>query len=317
MWQQCRDLPAKLSEGQTTVINGKVYYGGGNADVEADGYIVYCYDLSQDKWSALPPLPVKYFGLGQVNGNPVAVGGLKKRSRHTNEILAFDAKALITQKWKNSTIPPMPTARSFAGVLSLQSALIVAGGDIGHYTSCHSDAVEIFKPDTSQWYRTDPLLRKCRDITAVAMDNMCYMLGGYIFPQCINQAVYASVDDLFRNAIPSSGNQSPRSRSGSSNSLSAWKSLPNTPTFKPAAAVLGGLFAISGRDRAEEGSPEKTKVHFYSPSVKAWIHVCDLPELQLDAAVALPSISEVLVIGGWGVDKQMLNRVYKGTLKCI
>ena len=296
-----------------------VYYGGGNTDNQVDEYIVRCYDPSQDKWTTLPPLPVKYFGLGQVNGIVVAVGGLKKNysGRQTNEVFVFDARAVITQKWKN-TIPPMPTARSFAGVLSLPSALIVVGGDIGNYTSCHSNAVEIFKPDTSQWYRTDPLLIKCRDVAVVAIDNMCYVLGGYDFPRCLNQALYASIDDLFHNAVPISSNQPSISHSGSSDTQSAWNTLPNTPTYKPAVAVLaGGLFAISGRDVAEEGSAGKTKVHFYSLSTKAWIHVCDLPTLQLDGAVAALSMSEVLVIGGWGEDKQMLNSVYKGIITCV
>ena len=28
-WKQCADLPTRLSEGKTAIINGKVYCGGG------------------------------------------------------------------------------------------------------------------------------------------------------------------------------------------------------------------------------------------------------------------------------------------------
>ena len=42
-----------------------------------DEFIVYSYDPSQDTWTALSPLPVRYFGLGQVNGKLVAIGGQK------------------------------------------------------------------------------------------------------------------------------------------------------------------------------------------------------------------------------------------------
>ena len=41
-------------------------------------YIVYCYDPSQDNWTTLPPCPVKWFGLGQINGKVVAAGGVNK-----------------------------------------------------------------------------------------------------------------------------------------------------------------------------------------------------------------------------------------------
>ena len=121
-------------------------------DSEAVGYyLVYCYDPPQDKWTTLPALPVKYFGLGHVNSNLVAVGGLKKTTeKPTNDIYTYDAKV---QRWKQ-TIPSMPTARSCAGVLSLQSALVVLGGGTGTYTVSHIDVVEIFRPDMSQWYKT-------------------------------------------------------------------------------------------------------------------------------------------------------------------
>ena len=50
-----------MSGGKTTVINGKVYCGGGVGDGydDDDEYIVYCYDPSQDNWTTLPPLPVQ------------------------------------------------------------------------------------------------------------------------------------------------------------------------------------------------------------------------------------------------------------------
>ena len=58
-----------MSNGNTTIINGKIYCGGGDTAPNDDQYIVNCYDPSQDKWTTLPPLPVLRFGLGQVNGN--------------------------------------------------------------------------------------------------------------------------------------------------------------------------------------------------------------------------------------------------------
>ena len=135
---------------KTTILNGKIYYGGGMTKNDDDKYIVYCYDPSQDNWTTLPPLPVRWFGLGQVNGKVVAVGGRKKSDgRATNEVYTYDGRS---RKWKQ-TIPLMPKNKHSSSVLSLQSALVVAGG----VTSIieRTDTVEIFKADTSQWYMTD------------------------------------------------------------------------------------------------------------------------------------------------------------------
>ena len=261
-----------------------------------DSYIIYCYDSSQDKWTTLPPLPVKWFGLGQVNGKLVAVGGVKGDYSETNDVYTYDERS---RKWKQ-TIPSMPTARSYPGVLSLQSALVVAGGYI---LSLFIAAVEIFKPDTSQWYRIDPLPTACYDMSLVAIDNTCYALGGYD-GSYLNQA-------LIRNAVPA--NQT--THSGSSDTQSAWKTLPNTPAYRPAAAMLAGKLLAIGGNETSKGEAPKKKVYMYSPSANSWIYISDLPAPRSLTAVAVLSSTRVLVIGGCG-ERERVNTVYMGTLTC-
>ena len=200
----------------------------------------------------------------------------------------------------------MSTARWSPGVLSLQSALVVAGGNKSSYTA----VVEIFKSDTSQWYRTDPLPTACCNILLIAIGDTCYALGGYKHPSYLNQALYASVNaDLLGNAVLA--NQT-TTHSGSSDTQSAWKTLPNTPTYEPAAAVLAGdLLAIGGK--TSEGGSSKKEVYMYFPSTNSWIYVSDLPAPRAESAVSVLSSTEILVIGGRsGHDK--VNTVYKGTL---
>ena len=197
-WEECAQLLTGQYGGQTTVIDGKVYYGGGFGKSDSD-FIVYCYDPSQDNWSTLPPLPVRRFGLGQINGKLVAVGGVKNNYSKSNEVHTYEEQA---KRW-NQTIPPMPTARDSPGTLSLESALIVAGGDIID-TMGRTHTVEIFKSDTSQWYKTDPLPTRCGYISLTVIGNTCYALGGMGYASTpLNQAHYASVDDLLQNAVPS------------------------------------------------------------------------------------------------------------------
>ena len=241
------------------------------------------------------------FGLGQVNGKLVAVGGEKSGVNRISEVYTYDERS---RKWKH-TIPPMPTARHSPGVLSLQSALVVIGG------SSYTPAVEIFKPDTSQWYRTDPLPTGRRDIPLVAIGNTCYALGGYKIPSYLNQALYASVGDLLRNAVPA--NQT--TRSGSSDTQSAWKTLPNTPTYRPAEAVLAGNLLAMGGLETSEGGADKKEVYMYSPSTNSWIYISDLPAPRSRIAVAVLSSTRILVIGGRS-EREIVNTVYQGTLTC-
>ena len=301
----------KLAVGRTTVINGKVYCGG-MTDSDARDHIIYCYDQSQDRWTTLPPLPVKWFGLGRINSTLVAIGGVKNSknsssngSIKTNEVYTYDERS---RKWKQ-TIPPMPTVRGFPSVLSLQSALIVAGG-YKPPCSTYTNAVEIFKPGTSQWYTTDPLPTACRDISLVAIGNTCYALGGYeIQVSNLNQALYARVDSLLRNAIPA--NQ-PTQR-GSSDTQSAWKTLPNTPTYHSSAGTLANSLLAIGGDKTSTGGAAAKEVYVYSPLANSWLYISDLLAPRSTTAVAILSSTKVLVIGGW-VDGVRVNTVYMGTL---
>ena len=95
----------------------------------------------------------------------------------------------------------MPTARLASGVLNLQSALVVAGGciEVLHNT----DAVEVLNLNTLQWHKTCPLPSNCYGISTAVVDNRCYVLGGHNYPEHLNQAMYASIDDLLDDTIGS------------------------------------------------------------------------------------------------------------------
>ena len=299
-WKQCTDAPVKLSGGSTTAFDNKVYHGGGGTENDA-----YSYSPSEDNWTTLPPLPVRRFGLGQVSGKLVAVGGVRKEdSSSTNEIYTYKEG---TGKWRQ-TIHPMPTARYGSGVLSLPSALIVAGG-VTSSMDC-TDRVEIFMPETSQWYTTTPLPKACRGIALVATDNTCYMLRAYVKRTSFNKVYYALIDDLLRNAVADTQTSRSDSRDHSAQS---WKSLSDTPTYGPGAAVMYGHPLVIGGDETSAGGSPKKGVYTYSHTVNSWIYISDLPADRSTTAAVSLSPTEVLVIGGWHGKK--VRTVYKGTLQ--
>ena len=262
----------------------------------------------QDKWAPLPLLPVRYFGLGQVNGKLVAVGGVKAKDKTpSNEIYTYDEKV---QRWKQ-TIPPMQMARSTPGVLSLQSVLVVAGGELEQ--NSYSNTVEIFKPGMSQWQETDPLPTACCKISTVSIGNTCYVLGGYKYPSNLKQVLCASVDDLLCNASSANVHTTHSMGSDRKDVPSAWKTLPDIPIYIPTAGVLAGnLIAIGGDKTISEGGA-KTKAYVYSHSTDSWIFISDLPTQRSMTTVANLSSTEILVIGG-KYSGNNVKTVYKGTL---
>lgn len=254
---------------------------------------------------------MRLFSLGQVNGRLVAVGGELKEEITGSCVRYCNDKMYVlnesSNKWNEEEIPSMPTARLSPAVLCLRKALIVAGGDPGG--SEFSNAVEIFKPADSQWYRTNPLPITAFNMSFVGMnrEKYCYALGGYKGLCRLNHTLQASFDDLLLNAVPADEKLY-------RHKASPWKELSRTPAFRPAAAVLGdSLFAIGGSmySDVQDSTPHKG-VYKYTPSTNTWDNIGDLPAPRSSTTVAVISPAEILVIGGKdGVTR--VKSVYKGT----
>ena len=278
IWKQCADLPTVMSSRQSTVIGGKVYFCGGDVDDNDWGeqfeYLVYCYDTSQDKWTTLPPLPNRWFSLCQMNDRLAAIGGRKKGNwERVNEVYLFNG---FSQKWEK-TLPPMSTAKSTMAALSLRSSIATVGG---RTKNGYTNVVEIFRPETSQWYKTSSIPTTCCATSAVCIDNICYVLGGYNDPLRLNQALYASVDDLLSNAVPGDVTIN-------SGSVDIWKKIPNTPTYQPVAAILNNnLITIGGLDRVD-GEVAQKAVYMYNPTKNLWTYADDLPGPLVGTSTAM------------------------------
>ena len=217
----------------------------------------------------------------------IAVGG-KRDGIATDELLMYSEG-----QWKlNQALPPMPTARFFPSVLSVKSVLIVGGGCTqapNQRTGTETDVVEIFNPDSLQWYRSYPLPQPCRFISLLASGNICYAVGGYN-RSSLNQASYTSVDKLLNNGDAVTANDS------------IWKSMTNTPAYNPVATTLcGHLLTIGGHKEAGGGHLDrKGEVYMYCSWSNSWTPICHLPVPRCDVAAARLSATEIWVIGGWG-----------------
>ena len=241
-WKQCADLSTEISTVKSTIIEGKVYCGGVTEEGGDTEYI-----------DSLPLCLVTqvcrhFLSNGSVLDTSittliVAIGGWKRNGDKTNEVYMYDEQS---RKWKQ-TIPPMPASRVYPSVLSLKLHIILV---IGGYSLSYTAAVEIFKSDISQWFKADPLPKACCDMSSVAIDDIIYSLGGYKHPLHLSQALCAPISDLLHSAVSADDSV----ESEISFTKSVWKKLPNTPTYEPAAAVLGGkLLAIGGTDKATKG----------------------------------------------------------------
>ena len=329
-WRKVANLPVGMGRPQVVVVGEKVYVGGGNAVNKDHNCLVFQYNPASDEWTTLPPCPVAYFGLGQLSGELLTVGGVALNGDGiTKKVYHYKSES---QQWEEF-LQPMPTARALLTVISTQSALIASGGlsQIIGGKGVPCTTVEVYTTETSQWQTTDPLPVPCLMMSSATINSTAYLLGGSTTDNKPTKIVlYAPVASLIQRAtqpdstslvwktlrflFPRATSHPQQSTSEPDSTSSAWKTLRDTPLRTSAAASLGGmLLAVGGSDDQGEVLPA---VHVYSPASGTWIRVQsgDLPEPQYSCTAVELAGNRLLVVGGCRQDTKEINTIFFGSI---
>ena len=287
-----------MSEHHIVRIGSTIYCGGGYTDKTDIARLVFQYNPKQDTWSQLPICPTLNFGLTQLDGKLVTVGGSRiDKIIPINDVYVFQE----SETWENSIIPPLPTARMYPTAVNYKSTIVVSGGfthwhtDSEHSTS--TNVVEVFQTKMYQWYRAEPLPVAHDSMSCAIVNDTCYLIGGGKPGAASRQAYCTSVSNLISRALPPDHPET-SSTPQASPSPPTWQVLPECPLHYSTAAELGGcLLAIGGMD--DSSSPSST-VHMYSPSTNSWVRISsgDLPVPRYYAAATQLEGGEVIFVGG-------------------
>ena len=296
-WRRGADLPLAMNSHQIVRIGNKVYCGGGYTGNKDKSRQVFRYNPEQDEWSPLPICPTKQFGLTQLDGKLVTVGGSRLDSIiPISDVYVFEE----SQTWEKS-IPPLPTARFYPTTFAYKSALVVSGGITHQNTdsaqSTRTTAVEVFQSKSSQWYCAEPLPLAHDIMSPAIINDTCYLIGGNA-GYGSKQAYCTSIPSLIETAVPPDHQEETSTTPQTSPSPPTWQVLPHCPLFYSTAAELGGcLLAIGGMDKS---SSRSTAVHVYSPSTNSWVRISsgDLPVPRSSATAVQLNTGEVIFVGG-------------------
>lgn len=281
----------------------KVYVGGGVTSDTSSDHLAFEYDTRDDKWTVLPPAPTTLFGVGQLEGELIIVGG-KEGLKISNSVYNFDR---FTQRWKES-LPKLSNAQYAPTVISEQSCLLVTAGirkdAMGELTVVN--AVEVINTESFQWYTAGYLPRSaCLSFqSTTTIDNDCYIAGGYKSLTALSATKSSHIASL--SMLLSTYSRTPYS----------WRQLPQMPQLQSTVANLRGCLLALGGTNNPYTLPVNSSVHTYCPETESWVTVGSLPYPCCHCtAVTLPS-GEVLVLGGWvqpGEEKRSQS-VYRGNV---
>ena len=273
----------------------KVYVSAGIEISVDDAYRVFVYSKTKDRWSDLSHCPMRRFGMAQFKRNLITVGGLDHCYVPTAKILTLSTDS---RRWEE-LIPPMLTARHSLTVVTIATAIVTAGGRVGH-GDCTN--VEVYCDKTSQWYNVDPLPTARSDMSSVVIGDNFYLNES---KDCFMASLSSLIETATSYASPSSVG-----------SKSLWKTLPPTPLKDGSLASLSGsLMAVGGVSNDNSGLPA-----IYMFLNNAWVRLCngDLPASRLKSTTVQLSTNTIILVGGYKFLTQefscRLHEVYIGSL---
>ena len=290
---------------QVTLINGMVYIMGFGE--QSQSTMIVKYDPVKNEWCTLPPAPVVGFGVGQLNGKLVIVGGAYKGveaeqgQRITSDVHVFEEE---TQQWVKS-IPPLPSRLAFTTVVCHGSCLVVCGGTSPDKSP--SASVSVYSSQSSQWHSAPPLPFSTLWCSAVVLNDTCYVAARYETKLDTMDAILESPSQSVVSA-PLSTLLDPNA----SRQASTWQRMPDTPFYKSSLVATGGcLLAVGGHSKSttllETVQNLSTAVHAYCPATSSWVKIGDMPDLRHGFTITTLPSEELFVAGGVSITENDEN----------
>ena len=283
---------------EAVIVEEKVYVGAGNTfnglNVTST---VMVYNITNDEWSLLPVYDYYWFGMTSLDNKLVLVGGVTKGTEdRTNMLGVWD------DKWVDTMLPSMPTARSGPTVVTYKNRwLVVAGGYTCFYDMPVLSTVEILDTHTGNWHSASTLPGPQYKMSSTLIGNMWYLMGGYPSSGQQTLCICVCIDDLIYQAVFQPVSESPEP---------LWQYLPDTLAAKCTALSLSGaLLAVGGVNCPF--------INLYKPSTNSWVRIGELSSARHACACTVLPNGKLLILGGnttIGMSAQATNIVEIGTV---
>ena len=153
VWTTVADYPLAIAGIAAAWDGGNFIYAAGGSNFSNIFPNAYKYDITEDCWTAIAPLPLAmtYHGGAFVDGEFHVMGGVQEpASAH----YAYDTS---TDSWSAKTPMPIPNYFATFSLTFSENCIISVGGGGGYYNWPATNAVQIYYPSTDSWTQETPL----------------------------------------------------------------------------------------------------------------------------------------------------------------
>ena len=307
IWEKCADLPSPMYEASAVLHKENIYVMAASAPQRETYNNVFSYNITNNKWSELPPPGYIQGTLQIINDQLTVIGGWDyATNKATNNVSTFDNNR---KGWTNY-YPDLMKPRCKPGVVTHEDHVIVLGGAIDK--KVYSDDIEVLNwTQPLHWMKSNiKLLQPMYHPSLTISHNQLYIVGHYL----PNGDVTSTAYQLPINSIISSIGQPPTS--GLSDNWNTLRYAPHYSTVllpQSYPPVIIGGHDIQGVPTSDLAILDLTK--------NTWNKVASLSTPRSCVAVVPINHDSILIIGGTkgglGVQANMsscVSTVEKGTV---
>lgn len=180
-WSTKSPMPTPRNWISAAVVNDKIYVMGGSDNSGGIFSMNEMYDTSTNTWTTKVPCPHARVacGIGVVNGKIYLIGGWVRPGSPPGEPTTLNEEYdPQTDTW--TTKASMPTARNGLAVAVVNNRIYAIGGatDWNPWTN-NLNVVEEYDPATDTWRTVQPMLTSRSLLSAAAVGNKVYAIGGW------------------------------------------------------------------------------------------------------------------------------------------
>lgn len=193
-WKTLSPMPTPRQHSNCCVVDSKIYVIGGlekgdmrqgdtmrdwatKARVSSKNEV---YEPKEDKWELRAPLtiPRQGPGLGVIDGKIYAIGGAISSAYDSPPSRVVEVYDVEENTWKRKSDFPIPITAM--GVISLNNTIYVVGGQTRDTNGNDIPIPNVYYYDVDKdaWLRATDLPAPVHVVSATALDNGIYVIGG-------------------------------------------------------------------------------------------------------------------------------------------
>lgn len=267
VWSEVAAAPLSRFEGQSAVVEGKLYVFGGYTDgsVIPKSFEANVYDPETDTWGKLAdmPLPMTHAGTAVHEGVVYFAGGVvgsvdpkqEQKLPASLEVWAYDTK---TDEWAPRVV--LPEARGAGALAVVGDTLHYLGGTTEDRETALTDHLTLKLGEVADWKVAEPMKQGRNHLTAVVLGGKIYAIGGQTGhnESLVTQAAVERFD-------PETGD---------------WQDVSPLPHgighISNSTFVLNGKIVVVGGETTAYGT-YTDEVWVYDPAADRWTQSTSLP----------------------------------------